>query len=431
MKHLVFSLLVCCSVLRVSAQTAHPQTALLPLGGNGWVDKGAAARIGNKGLTSWSDKNDVVRIWFRTESGGDLDLALKLRVPEGQSRISLTVAGKTLTKNIANKEFQTVSLGKVRLKGPGYVKAEIRGISKSGGVFAEVSDLELSGEAIGKGLTYVKNNEGNYFYWGHRGPSVHLQYVIPEAAADQVEWFYSEINVPQGEDKQGTYYMANGFSGGYFGMQVNSPTERRVLFSIWSPFQTDDPKSIPDSMKIHMLKKGSTTRTGEFGNEGSGGQSYMRYAWEAGKTYAFLVRAQADQQHRTTTFTAYFKDLQKGDWQLVASFKRPKSGGYLKGLYSFLENFDPATGEQHRKGNYGNQWAVDTKGNWYEVTKARFTADATANMNYRKDYGGGTSDQVFFLRNCGFFSDFTPVKTLLERKSTGKSHPAIDFSKLP
>jgi hypothetical protein len=47
-----------------------------------------------------------------------------------------------------------------------------------------------------------------------------------------------EITVPVGQDPIGSYFMANGFGEGYFGFQVNSKTERRVLFSVWSPFRT-------------------------------------------------------------------------------------------------------------------------------------------------------------------------------------------------
>ena len=38
---------------------------------------------------------------------------------------------------------------------------------------------------------------------------------------------------PAVEDPVHTYYMACGFQRGYFGMQVNSPTERRIIFSVW------------------------------------------------------------------------------------------------------------------------------------------------------------------------------------------------------
>ena len=75
--------------------------------------------------------------------------------------------------------------------------------------------------------------------------------------------------------------MANGFGEGYFGMQVNSENERRILFSVWSPFKTDNPKEIPDDHKITLNKVGQQVKTGEFGNEGSGGQSYMKYNWSA------------------------------------------------------------------------------------------------------------------------------------------------------
>ena len=80
-----------------------------------------------------------------------------------------------------------------------------------------------------------------------------------------------------------SYYMVAGFGEGYFGMQYNSPTERRVLFSVWSPFDTQDPKLIADAQKIKLLRKGKDVHIGEFGNEGSGGQSYLLYPWKAGE----------------------------------------------------------------------------------------------------------------------------------------------------
>ena len=428
---LAFQLLILPATFAGSRAEIEPESIIIPLGGNGYVEKGSTAKIKNEGLRNWSNAADVIAIYFRTEAAGSADLSLKLRIPAGNSKISVTVAGKTFQKELINTGTEIVPLGQVLIKAPGYVKVELKGISKTGAVFAEVSDLLVGGSALAKGAVYVKNNEGSYFHWGRRGPSVHLNYEIPAEAKGKVEWFYNEIMVPNGEDKQGTYYMANGFGGGYFGMQVNSPTERRVLFSVWSPFTTDDPKSIPDSMKIVLLKKGNTTKTGEFGNEGSGGQSYMLYPWKAGKSYAFLTHAKPNPAKNTTVYTAYFKDLDKGDWQLVASFERPQSAVYLSGIYSFLENFSPPTGDQSRRGDYKNQWAIDASGKWHEVTNAKFTADATARINYRKDYTGGTDQTSFYLKNCGFFNDFTPINTPFHRKSTGKTHPEIDFNKLP
>jgi len=57
--------------------------------------------------------------------------------------------------------------------------------------------------------------------------SVHLFYPIPPDT--KVSVFYCEMTGL--EDPLWTYYMACGWHRGYFGMQVNSPTERRIIFS--------------------------------------------------------------------------------------------------------------------------------------------------------------------------------------------------------
>src|SRR5690606_23783892 len=131
----------------------------------------------------------------------------------------------------------------------------------------------------------------------------HLGYTIP--TTEDVSYYYSEVEVPEGSDPIGSYFMANGFGEGYFGFQVNSESERRILFSVWSPFSTDDPNSIPDDEKIILNKKGPEVHTGEFGNEGSGGQSYLKYNWKAGNTYKFLLKGQPDGNGKTD-YTAWF-----------------------------------------------------------------------------------------------------------------------------
>ena len=256
---------------------------------------------------------------------------------------------------------------------------------------------------------------------------MHLNY--PFADSVRAKWFYNEITVPKGQDVVGSYYMANGFGEGYFGIQVNSTTERRVLFSVWSPYSTDDPKSIPADMRITMLKKGKEVYTGEFGNEGSGGQSFLRYNWKAGNTYRFLLKGEPDNQNNTT-YTAYFFAPEKNEWMLIASFRRPKTNTYLKRFHSFLENFIPEQGDKERRVLFGNQWIADANGNWIELNKAGFTYDNTAAKGYRMDYAGGIEKGRFFLKNCGFFKDYTPYKSSFERPRTN-AKPKIDFDRLP
>jgi len=243
------------------------------------------------------------------------------------------------------------------------------------------------------------------------------------------EWFYNEVTVPKGNDVLHAYFMANGFAEGYFGMQVNSPTERHILFSVWSPFKTDDPGQIPDDQKIIMLKKGANVHTGEFGSEGSGGQSYMLYNWKAGTTYKFLIHAKPDGNNHTI-YTAYFFAPEVGKWQLIASVSRPKTNTYLKHLHSFLENFEPEQGTITRKIFFNNEWIADESGKWTELNKAKFTIDNTGLKGYRMDYAGGIADGSFYLKNCGFFSNYTIRNTMFERPLTGKM-PDVKLDMLP
>jgi hypothetical protein len=224
--------------------------------------------------------------------------------------------------------------------------------------------------------------------------------------------------------------MSNGFGEGYFGMQVNSATERRILFSIWSPFTTNDPNSIPPSDRVALLKKGVGVTTGEFGNEGSGGQSYLKFNWRAGTTYKFLVRGLPSGLDNSTTYTAYFLAPEDGSWKLIASFKRPKTSTYLKGLYSFLENFNTETGNVKRMALYSNQWVRDNLGNWMQLTKATFTIDDTGRKNYRKDYAGGLMNGMFFLQMGGFFNEFvSPDQSFTRPLSSQQLN--LDLASLP
>ena len=111
-------------------------------------------------------------------------------------------------------------------------------------------------------LTYV--TDSTWFGYGRRGPSGHLR--MSTTGSTQVRYFYSELRVPVGYDHVGSYYMANGIRKGYFGIQVNSPTERRVLFSVWSGYSTDDPSTIPPEWVVTLNKSGPGVTTGSFGN---------------------------------------------------------------------------------------------------------------------------------------------------------------------
>ena len=398
----------------------------VPLGGNAFLTGGEAA-AGGRGLWRWNSPEMVISVFFRVDRPADLQLALRARL-EGASKIRATFAGKSVTADLAGGEAATAfPLGDVRVERAGYVRVDLQGLEKTGAVFAEASDLIVGSATPELALSCVKDNEANRFYWGRRGPSVHLGFAMP--ADRTVEWFYSELTVPAGQDPIGSFFMANGFGEGYFGMQVNSPTERRLLFSVWSPFHTDNPREIPEDQRVVALARGEGVRIGEFGNEGSGGQSYRIYPWKAGSTYRFLNRARPDGRGNTI-YTAWFRAPEMPEWQLIASFRRPKTDKHLTGVHSFLENFSDRNGWLERQGHYGNQWVRDTAGEWHAVREARFTGDDIARRGYRLDFAGGVVGNSFFLRNGGFFADTVPLGSRLNRPAEQNAAPQIVFDKL-
>lgn len=409
----------------------------IPLGGNAWSNHpgdSIGGQITDNGITGWADPNTSFTVWFRVSRPGKLDISLLASVPSGSSTISASLGGSgamTHTLTLKGARLHDCNIGSWTVPDTGYQVVVIRGLQRSGSLFADIQSLSISGEAASGSVAFVPNNDGNFFYWGRRGPSVHFNYETPASSA--IEYFYNEVTVPEEQDVIGSYFMADGFSVGYFGMQVNSATERRILFSVWSPFSTDDPAAIPDSLKVRLVKKGQDVHTGSFGNEGSGGQSYLVYPWVAGHAYGFLLRAQplSTPSPNSTRFTAWFYAPEQRQWRLIATWDRPASQTWLQHLHSFLENFEPDYGDQGRRVLFSNTWTRDSAGRWTPITRARFTGDNTARKGYRLDYAGGSSTQGFWLRNGGFISTPTPLDTWLTLPSARRSTPDIDLSALP
>jgi len=394
---------------------------------NSWVfnnEVETEALITDNGIAHWKKTNTKIRTYFRVDKLGEINIGLKARVLSGKSTIKVTFNGESKIIDVNETSFNNLFAGTFTIVQKGYHFVEIQGVTKEGAEFAEVSELLIGGSATKGNLYYVKDD----VYWGRRGPSVHLSYQKPDAVGDVV-WFYNEVTVPEGNDVVNSYFMANGFGEGYFGMQVNSATERRILFSVWSAFSTDDPNQIPDDYKVEKLAAGSNVTVQNFGNEGSGKQSIKLFNWKAGTTYRFLLKA-VPSQNNSTDYTAYFYAPETGVWELVASLRRPKTTTYLTRPHSFLENFSPSMGDKTRKVSFTNQWIYDVDGNWHELVKAKFTADATARKDARLDYAGGLMDAGFFLKNCGFFSDNEGMDSYHTRSPTGVA-PVIDFDLLP
>jgi Domain of unknown function (DUF3472)/Domain of unknown function (DUF5077) len=429
MKKILTLGLVACLSSMAYGQACFNQEFSIPLAGNSFSQNEDADHnlYEDASIKNWKDAKITYQSYFKAESAGTAQAFVNIK-HQGKSSCELKISSPTqqFVLKVSPGE-KTYAIGTMKFDKVEYVKLNWQ-ISKGQDAQLDIENLDLKSNNWAIKPSFVVNNVGRFFYWGRRGPSVHLQYQIPEK--EQVEWFYNELQVPKTYDIEGTYAMANGFGEGYFGMQVNSATERRILFSIWSPFVTDNPKDIPEEERTKLLKKGPQVKTGEFGHEGSGGQSYLVYPWEAGKTYCFLNTAKPNTANGSTVYTAYFKAKTDSQWQLIASFERPKTNTYLTRCYSFLENFIMSTSEKPRQALYTNQWYRPAQGQWQEVNKARFAIDRTARMGFRKDHSCAVDNDFFVLKNCGFFSESKPLGTMLDRPAKNQA-PEVDFEKLP
>lgn len=415
----------------LALKTAAVDSVKIPLGGNAFVTRNEGnVEIGDNGIVNWDNENAMVSCWFKTSHGGKLTLWMQARVTKGASKILVSVNGKSTGLDIKNTNWETLPAGSFDVPENKYVRVDLKGVSKTGPDFGEISEIIIEGEAAAEPLVFVREPEN--FYFGRRGPSVHLSYEVPGNAGN-IEYFYNEVTVPESEDVIGSYFMVNGFAEGYCGIQVNSADERRILFSVWSPFETDNPDQIPEEAQVRLLARGDDVVTKEFGGEGSGGQSFLRYDWKAGLTYRFLTRVYPD-ENRTgaTVYTTWFFAPERNNWRLIASFSRPQKVTWYKRPHSFLENFIPSQGHLARHVEFGNQWIINEQGNWTELTRAKFTFDATAKANRRTDFDGGVSKnpKTFYLKNCGFFNSSIQSGTFFNREKSG-IHPEIDFGSLP
>jgi hypothetical protein len=368
-----------------------------------------ALHIGRRGLTGWTDAKQEL-VWYgKTVTPGRLAVAVTLRLPpSATSKLLLTVDRQRVTATASGGSesgLVRVDFGAVEIASSGYHRIAVRGLEKSGETFGDVTSLELSGPAAaGARFNTIPEQRG--------APSVHLSYPIAKDA--KVEWFYNEVTAKT--DPLWTYYMACGWHRGYFGVQVNSPTERRIIFSVWdSGREPTDRSRVGEDDKVKLLAKGDGVVAESFGNEGTGGHSHLVYHWKTGGTYRFLVSAQPD--GTATVYSGYFYFPERRAWGLIARFRAPKDGAYLHGLYSFDEDFSSANGQRKRLAEFGRQWTKAPDGAWTELTHAIFTHTG---KDVRTDYDAGAVGKRFYLRGGGFVDGKVKYRDPVERPSDGK-----------
>lgn len=383
-------------------------------------DMGGARISRQGGIVNWIDHETQIRWYGNFKNVGQLKVHLQVRGRnEGSVTLQLQVGSeeKRRVVNIENNKEAEVDFGAFEITEPGYLPIALKRIPSqdADATALDIIQLELDGESVDKAHFNLKPRRN--------AASVHLVYPVMENV--KVAAFYCEMTAL--EDPVHSYYMACGWHRGYFGMQVNSPTERRIIFSVWDRGnEPTDPNKVDEMDRVRLVEKGDGVFTGRFGNEGTGGHSHLKYPWKTGSLQKFLVTATPINDTHTR-FTGYYHHPDSLEWMLISSWDTPGEGGYMRGLYSFSENFVGSNGHLIRKALYGNQWIVQPNGNWIELTSAKFSHDPTGKED-RLDRFMGLEKGQFFLSHGGFVDGFTDYGAVFQRPATGNQPSGTPFT---
>ena len=390
---------ICADELRVPAFTAY----MLP--------NPESARISEqKGITRWNDPTQSVNWYGKFETTGELKLKSELCLADGTSaKFRMTVGEESREATVTGSGIDKpliVDFGVFKIATTGHKRLRLESLNEAKAPIADVKALLLDGAAIEKAHFNLKERRN--------AASVHLMYPVPDGA--DVEAFYCEVTAV--EDPTTTFYMACGWHRGYFGMQVNSPTERRIIFSVWdSGDEAQDRKKVGDENRVKLVGKGEGVFTGDFGNEGTGGHSHLKTMWKTGEKQRFIVTAKPID--KSTIFSGYWFQPEQQKWMLISSWKAPKEGGWMRGVHSFSENFGGSNGHLLRKARYGNQWIRTPDGKWMELTTAKFSHDPTGRTD-RFDRFMGVENGEFFLSHGGFLDGYAKYGEAFVRPSVGQ-----------
>lgn len=270
-------------------------------------------------------------------------------------------------------------------------------------------------------------------------PSVHLSFSTTDVTSREYDWLYEEILVPEGEDPLSTYWMSIGFFRGYMGIQTNSDTERRVLFSAWDAVDVDRYPNAPKELLVSLVDKAEYTKANSFGNEGTGGQSYVGVGnpntWKTGVPVKFLMNSRRDGSLiyngdviKHTVVSAWY-DAGEG-WCYIASWRIPVMPGgrdMFDGFYSFLENYGWRNGHLSRKGYYYNAFGREIDSNrWVHFNKVGFS-NTDGSEGQRIDFEQGVSvenPQYFYMRTGGF----DQMKKTANEMALQTNYPTMDLA---
>ncbi len=417
--------------------------------GQGYTEKspfvmGSGINMKEKGILSdWTDQNSKA-VWFLYQTAGSYNVQFftkstlkkdfSFEMKTSQAYIS------TGTYNPESFAFtcstrggnlnDTIKAFTITIPKTGYYRYELNTKSNLSGL--TINQLWFNAIREPGNTTTPDVHATDYL----SSPSVHLSFSSTANTTKSYDWLYEEILVPEGYDPIYTYWMSIGFFCGYMGIQTNSDAERRVLFSVWDSADRDKYPDAPKELLAELVDKASYVQANSFGNEGTGGQSYVGKGdpntWKTGTPIKFLMNARRDGSivfdGKTINHTLISAWYDAGDgWRYIATWRAKRPAGQkdmFDGFYSFLENFGFKNGQIARKGYYYNAFGRELGNNkWVNFNKVSFTNTDGA-QGQRIDFEQGVDDREtskFYMLSGGYGGTKKSTNTL----------PLLDAENIP
>jgi hypothetical protein len=229
--------------------------------------------------------------------------------------------------------------------------------------------------------------------------TVNLVYDAPQA-----DIYYSEIVVENTTDN--SFFVPCGWQNGYFGLQqFDGENKRAFNFAVWN---AANEKGEYSNAPVETLFTGERCVIKRLKADGGGVQCMRQFDWKVGETNRFAVLAQV--QSNKTVYTAWLFDRDANKWERLASFRAVTEGRWLRGYYSFVEDFrrNYKSVNDTRRARFPNVWVHQDGGTWLPITKAMFVS--SGNKTEAKEMiDGGESEGAFMLATGGGVKSRMPV----------------------
>lgn len=376
-------------------------------------------------VSHWTNQDRKV-VWYLYQKPGRYDMQFEysnkgtatpfqLKITPCYEMLDYPATTHMLSFGIGTKKLLSASIP-VSIKNTGYYRYELTALSTPS-VDLRIHYLHFQTAALDGHV-----NQTDY----QSSPSVHINFSSTATTDKRYNWLYEDVVVPVGADPFHTFYMAIGFYRGYLGMQTNSESERRVLFSVWDSKDAENDKTIGHDDFVSLVDKGGATIVNSFGGEGTGGQSYVPTAdWKTGKRVSFIMNV-LPQGNNSVVLSAWYKLEGEPEWNYIASWRAPKEHRDFNGFHSFLENYGFVNGQQRRMAEYYNAYGYEaSSGRWIHLNKVRFS-NTDGQEGQRVDYEQGVSPlhaDRFYMSSGGY----TPTVKTADTVPLQHTVPSIDL----